>query len=85
MKLKLVRGKSFALLDSKNKKTKMFCRAGDIIDVPMHEAEYLLGTGLFTADLDEPVYDEEEEEAVREACEEANRAFQKYRQEALRG
>lgn len=51
---------------------------------PCHEAEYLLGTGLFTADLDEPVYDEEEE-AVREACEEANRAFQKYRQEALKG
>lgn len=84
MKLKLVNAKSFALVDYKNRKTKVFCRAGEIVDVPMHEAEYLLGTGLFTADLEEPVYDEEEE-AVREACEEANRAFQKYRQEALKG
>ena len=84
MKLKLVRGRSFSLWDATEKKTKLFCRAGQVIDVPMHEAEYLLGTGLFTADLEEPVYDEEEE-AVREACEEANRAFQKYRQEALKG
>ncbi|KNZ69399.1 hypothetical protein Tfer_2038 [Thermincola ferriacetica] len=84
MKLKLVKAKSFTLWDASNRKLRKIINAGEVVDVPMNEAEYLLGTGLFTTDLEEPVYDPEEED-IREASEEANKAFQMYRKEALKG
>ncbi len=84
MKLKLVKAKSFSLWDASNRKLRKIINAGEVVDVPMNEAEYLLGTGLFATDLDAPVEDEEEEQ-VREASEEANSVFQRIRHEALKG